>query len=262
MNTTAKIARFEIKDVVRSRWLIGYALFFLVVTDALLRFGSGEKALLSLVNVVLFVTPLVTVVFATVYQYNSREFIELLLAQPVRRRQLFGGLYLGLALPVSLVFVASVAVPVMIHHADNAVKIWTLVALLGTGLALTAVFTAIASLIVAKVDDRMKGLGLAIVLWLLLAVLYDGVVLLVVTIFADHAIEKPLLGLMVLNPIDLARVVLLLQFDVSALLGYTGAVMRQFFGGGAGVAVASVALTSWVAAPLLLAFRAFDRKDF
>jgi Cu-processing system permease protein len=262
MNTMAKIARFEIKDVVRSRWLIGYALFFLVVTDALLRFGSGEKALLSLVNVVLFVTPLVTVVFATVYQYNSREFIELLLAQPVRRRQLFGGLYLGLALPVSLVFAASVAVPVMIHHTDNAVKTWTLVALLGTGLALTAVFTAIASLIVAKVDDRMKGLGLAIVLWLMLAVLYDGVVLLVVTIFADHAIERPLLGLMVLNPIDLARVVLLLQFDVSALLGYTGAVMRQFFGGGAGVAVASVALTSWVAAPLLLAFRAFDRKDF
>ena len=43
MNTTAKIARFEIKDVVRSRWLIGYALFFLVVTDALLRFGSGRR---------------------------------------------------------------------------------------------------------------------------------------------------------------------------------------------------------------------------
>jgi Cu-processing system permease protein len=61
----------------------------------LLRFGSGEKALLSLVNVVLFVTPLVTLVFATVYQYNAREFIELLLAQPVKRRQLFGGLFLA-----------------------------------------------------------------------------------------------------------------------------------------------------------------------
>jgi Cu-processing system permease protein len=262
MNTTTKIARFEVQDVLRSRWLIGYALFFLVVTDALLRFGSGEKALLSLVNVVLFVTPLVTVVFATVYLYNSREFIELLLAQPVKRRQLFGGLYLGLAIPISLVFIASIAVPMMIHHANNAVAMGTLVSLLGTGVALTAVFTAIAFLIVARVDDRMKGLGLAIVLWLMFAVLYDGVVLLLVAIFADHAIERPLLGLMVLNPVDLARVVLLLRFDVSALLGYTGAVMRQFFSGAAGVAIASAALVGWIMVPLLLAFRAFDRKDF
>jgi Cu-processing system permease protein len=262
MNTTAKIARFEVQDVVRSRWLIGYALFFLVVTDALLRFGSGEKALLSLVNVVLFVTPLVTIVFATVYQYNSREFIELLLAQPVKRRQLFGGLYIGLALPVSLVFAATVAIPMIVHRGDNAVNTGTLIALLGTGVALTSVFTAIAFFIVARVDDRMKGLGVAIVVWLMMAVLYDGVVLLVVSIFADHAIERPLLGLMALNPIDLARVALLLQFDVSALLGYTGAVMRQFFGGSTGVGVVSAALACWVAAPLLLAFRAFDRKDF
>jgi Cu-processing system permease protein len=262
MNRTAKIARFEVQDVLRSRWLIGYALFFLVVTDALLRFGDGEKALLSLVNVVLFVTPLVTVVFATVYLYNSREFIELLLAQPVKRRQLFGGLYLGLAIPISLVFIASIAVPMMIHHANNAVAMGTLVSLLGTGVALTAVFTAIAFLIVARVDDRMKGLGLAIVLWLMFAILYDGVVLLLVAIFADHAIERPLLGLMVLNPVDLARVVLLLRFDVSALLGYTGAVMRQFFSGAAGVAIASAALVGWIMVPLLLAFRAFDRKDF
>jgi Cu-processing system permease protein len=262
MSTTAKIAAFEVRDVLRSRWLIGYAVFFLVVTDALLRFGSGEKALLSLVNVVLFVTPLVTLVFGTVYQYNSREFIELLLAQPVKRRQLFGGLYLGVALPLSVVFIASVAIPMLVHRGDTSVAIETLGALLGIGFLLTAVFTAIAFLVVARVDDRMKGLGVAIVLWLLFAVLYDGVVLLLVTIFADHALERPLLGLMALNPVDLARVALLLRFDVSALLGYTGAVMRQFFGGGFGLAIASSALAVWVAVPLLLAFRGFDRKDF
>lgn len=262
MSAVLKIASFEVRDVVRSRWLIGYAAFFLIVTDALLRFGGGEKALLSLVNVVLFVTPLVTIVFATVYQYNSREFIELLLAQPVKRRDLFGGLFLGLVVPVSLVFVATVAVPIFIHRGDNAVSTGTVLALLGAGVALTAVFTAIACFIVAKVDDRMKGLGLAIVFWLMLSILYDGVVLLVISVFADHAIERPLLGLMALNPVDLARVALLLRFDVSALMGYTGAVMRQFFGGTTGFTIVSAALACWIFAPLLLAFRAFDRKDF
>jgi Cu-processing system permease protein len=92
-------------------------------------------------------------------------------------------------------------------------------------------------------------------------VLYDGVVLLAVSILSDHAVERPLLALMVANPVDLARVALLLRFDISALLGYTGAEMRQFFGG-SGALVASAALAGWVAAPLVLAYRAFNRKDF
>lgn len=33
-----------------------------------------------------------------------------------------------------------------------------------------------------------------------------------------------------LNPIDLGRILVLLKMDVAALLGYTGAVFRQFLG--------------------------------
>jgi Cu-processing system permease protein len=263
MNVTVKVAKYEVRDVFRSRWLIGYALFFLLVTDALLRFGGGgEKALLSLVNIVLFVTPLVTIVFATVYMYNAREFTELLLTQPIKRRHVFGGLFAGLAGPLSLVFVAGVLAATILHAADNPVDVGTLVALLGAGVALTCVFTAIAFLIVARSDDRMKGLGVAIALWLMFAVLYDGLVLLLISIFADYPLEKAMLGLMAANPIDLARVVLLLHFDLSALLGYTGSIMRRFFGGGAGSLIAASALAVWAVGPLFLAFRAFERKDF
>ncbi len=56
--------------------------------------------------------------------------------------------------------------------------------------------------------------------------------------------------------------VLLLRFDVAALLGYTGAVFQQFFGGTRGTTIAVGALLVWVAAPLALAARAFARKDF
>jgi Cu-processing system permease protein len=174
---------------------------------------------------------------------------------------MFGGLYLGITIPVSAVFIAGIIVPVVIHRADNAVAVGTLLALIGSGVALTAIFTAFALLIVTRVDDRMKGLGLAIVVWLVLTVLYDGIVLLAASILSDHAIERPLLVLMVANPVDLARVALLLQFDISALLGYTGAAMRQFFGG-SGSIIAATALTGWVAAPLVLAYRSFGKKDF
>src|SRR5688500_20221466 len=99
---TRKITRYELSDVLRSRWLLAYSAFFLVVTVVLLRFTGGDaKGLLGLMNIVLLVIPLVTIVFSTMYFYHAREFIELLLAQPVSRRQLFAGLYQGLAAPLS-----------------------------------------------------------------------------------------------------------------------------------------------------------------
>lgn len=263
MKIIAKIAGYQLRDVIRSRWLFGYALFFLVLTDALLRFGGGgQKALLSLVNVVLFLIPLVTVVFSTVYLYHAREFIELLLAQPIRRHQLFAGLYLGLTAPLSLSFVAAVGIPFVMHHAAATAQPGTLLALLMTGVGLTFVFTALAFLIVSRSEDRLKGLGLAVSLWLVFAVLYDGLVLLFASILSNHSIERPLIALMLANPIDLARVALLLQFDVSALMGYTGAVLQKFFGSSLGMLLTIGALMLWIVIPIMAGLRAFQRKDF
>ena len=263
MKTIAKIAGYEIRDVIRSRWLVGYTLFFLVVTDALFRFGGGgEKALLSLINVVLFLIPLVAIVFSTVYLYAAREFIELLLAQPIGRRQVFCGLYLGLALPLSLSFLTAVSLPFALHRGAATAQPGTLAALLLIGVALTFIFSALGFLIVARTEDRLKGLGIAVAVWVFLALLYDGLVLLLISVMADHAIERPLLALMLVNPMDLARVALLLQFDVAALLGYTGAVLQKFFGRSTGIVVTSMAILAWVVAPLFAGIRAFQKKDF
>lgn len=260
---TAKVIKYELRDVVRSRALLAYAAFFLVTGDALLRFGGADpRALLGLMNVVLLVIPLVAVVFGTMYVYHAREFVELLLAQPVGRRQLFAGLYLGLALPLAAAFALGLAIPVTIHGAWAPALRGTVLTLLGIGVVLTMVFTAIALVIAVRVEDRVRGLGLAVALWLGAAVLYDGVVLLVATMFAAYPLERPMLGLMLANPVDLARVVLLLRFDVAALMGYTGAVFQRFFGSAGGAALAAGALALWIAVPIWVGARAFQRKDF
>ena len=262
MNTVGRIVRYALSDVLRSRWLLAYALFFLIASDGLLRFGGGDaKALLSLVNVVLFVIPLVSMVFGTVYVYDSREFTELLLAQPLRRGRIFAGLYLGLALPLSAAFAAATAIPFLVHRVPVA-ALGTLAALLATGTMLTLVFTALAFVVATRFDDRLRGLGIAIGTWLGLALLYDGAVLVIAATFAEYPLEGPMLGLMLANPVDLARVLLLLQFDVAALMGYTGAVFERFFGGTTGTIAATLALAAWVAVPVALGARAFRRKDF
>ena len=122
--------------------------------------------------------------------------------------------------------------------------------------------TALATLTAVVVDDRSRRLGAALIVWMLGTLLYDGVILLVVTVFADYPLELALIGLTLVNPVDLARVLLLLRFDAGALMGYTGAVFERFFGTGEGIIVAACALVVWSSAPLVLAARRFRAKDF
>ena len=263
MNTTAKIIKYELSDITRSTWILVYALFFLAVTEALFRFGSGSaKALLSLSNIVLIIIPLVSIVFGTMYLYNTREFTELLLAQPVDRKTLFAGLYAGLALPLSAAFLIGVGVPFALHGVQATSHYTTLLVMTLSGVLLTFIFVALAFLIAVRVEDKVRGLGVSILLWLLFSVMYDGLVLLLAGVFADYPLEKPMLALMLFNPIDLARVLLLLTFDVSALMGYTGAVFEQFFGSLLGVVASVSALVVWVIVPLALGMRLFKKKDF
>jgi len=258
---TLKILRYQTRDVLRNRWIPGYALFFMLITDALFRFGGdGERVILSLMNLVLLLVPLSAVMLGVMYLYSSREYIELLLTQPIRRSELFVGLFGGLALPLSAAFVVGVTVPFLLHGA--ALMGAALPILLGTGVLLTVIFVALAFALALATEDRTRGMGLALLAWMAFAVLYNGLVLLVVQLFADYPLERVVIALSVLNPIDLGRILLLLNLDAAALMGFTGAVFERFFGGSTGKLVTLAALSLWLAAPLLIGHRAFLRKNF
>jgi Cu-processing system permease protein len=263
LHTTTQIFQHELRDVARSKWVVAYALGFGLVTDLLFRFGGGSaQVLLSLLNVVLILIPLVSLVFGTMYLYHAREFTQLMLSQPVRRGSLFGGLYLGLALPLAAGFALGVGLPFLWHGVEAASHLGLLALMTGAGVLLTFIFVALAFVVALRFEDRAKGLGVALLAWLLLAVIYDGLVLAVVHIFAAYPLEQPMLVLALLNPVDLARVALLLHLDHAALMGYTGAVFARFFGSTAGTGLALGALTLWLIVPLGLGLRRFQRKDF
>lgn len=257
-----KVAKPQVRNLVRSRWLLCYVTFFLVVAEGLLRFtGEDSRTLLSIGNIVLFVVPLVTLVYGTIYLYNSREFIELLLAQPLRRRTVFAGLYLGIAVPLALAFAVGTSLPFVMHGIAIEEQRSFATILIG-GSALTLIFTGIAFCIALRFEDRLTGLGAGMATWLVFALVYDGIILFAVALLSDHSVEKSLLAASLANPIDLVRIALLLQFDVSALMGYTGAVFNRFFSGAVGLAVIAAALTTWIIMPLGAGFVAFKRKDF
>ncbi|MBE2185697.1 MAG: hypothetical protein IAE99_02870 [Rhodothermales bacterium] len=253
------VFRYHVRDVLRSRWTLGYGGLLLALTEALFRMGSGaEQVLLSLSNVALVLVPLVSLVFGTVYLYSAREFVELMLSQPLPRRALFAGLYAGLAVPLAAAFALGVLLPFAVR-AETSKALFVLV---GSGLALTLIGCAIAAYLTVRFDDRLRGLGAALSVWLVAAVLYDGLLLLLGTAFSNYPLEAPLLALTVLNPVDLARTLLILNFDAAALLGYTGIVFERFFKTGLGVSLSLLSLGFWTVLPLWRAARRFETKDF
>jgi Cu-processing system permease protein len=134
--------------------------------------------------------------------------------------------------------------------------------MLVAGVALTAVFGAIATLIAGVVEDRLRALGVALAVWGLMTIAWDGLILWTTVVLADRPLEGPLLAMTFLNPVDLARVLLTLRLDISAMMGYTGAVFTRVLGGWTGTLAAVTGLAMWALLPGLLALRAFKRRDF
>src|SRR5690606_3296192 len=92
-----KIIKYVIADLLRSRAIMVYAVLLLVLSFSVFSIEDHpEKGVVSLLNIVLFVVPLVSIVFSTVYLYNSAEFIELLVSQPLKRRTIWISLFAGL----------------------------------------------------------------------------------------------------------------------------------------------------------------------
>ena len=110
--------------------------------------------------------------------------------------------------------------------------------------------------------DKLKGVGLALFTWLFLAVIYDGLMLMYFIVFSEYPIEQHAIVLCLLNPIDLSRIFIMLQLDISALMGYSGAVFQKFFGTGMGMTVSLLALATWIVIPILGLLAIARKKDY
>lgn len=258
-----KILKYSFYDLMRSRWSYVYFAFYLALGFVLLFLNSDlSKAVITLMNVIIVLVPLIGTIFGVMYFYNSKEFTELLLAQPLKRSTIFLGQYFGVAGSLSLSLVLGLGIPFVLYGLFESKAIWNFVLLLVTGAFLTLIFTALAFNIALRNENKIKGFGYAVLLWLFLAVIYDGLFLLSLMVFEEYPLDKFSLIATMLNPIDLSRILILLKLDISALLGYTGAIFKKFFGTNLGFFVSLAVLIVWTVIPIFLLSRKARRKDF
>ncbi len=258
-----KIFKYSFYDVLRSRWTILYFLFFLFSTLTLLYLSNNlSKAIASLMNVAITIIPLISMIFGVMHYYNSRDFIDLLLSQPIQRKNVFFGQYLGLSVSLSSSFFFGTIIPFAVYGTLVSNEIWNFGILIISGVLLTFIFVALAFFISLLNEDKIKGFGIAILIWLYLAVLYDGMILLFFISFNDYPMETPSIILTILNPIDLSRVLILLKLDISVLMGYTGALFNKFFGTSLGMLMSFLSMILWLTFLLWGINRVSAKKDF
>lgn len=252
-----KIFKYVVTDILRNKIVLIYTVFLLAASLSV--FGledNSSKGLLSLLNIILIIVPLVNIIFSSIYIYNSAEFIELLVSQPLKRKSIWLSLFTGLAASLSLAFFIGAGIPVLIFQ-PNTIG-FTMIAV---GILLSIIFVAIAMLATVNTRDKAKGIGAAIMIWLYFSLLFDGFVLFLLFQFADYPMEKPMIAISAFNPIDLSRILILLQLDVSAMMGYTGAVFKDFFGTFTGIAFSIISLLLWIVLPVWYAAHKFNTKD-
>jgi Cu-processing system permease protein len=252
-----KIIKYVMADILRNKIIIAYTLFLAIVSLGVFSLEDNtSKGVLSMLNIILIIVPLVSIIFSTIYVYNSAEFIELLVSQPLKRTSLWLSIFTGLALSMSAAFFVGCGLPVLIFAPTG-----TGLIMAGMGLLTTMIFVAISLLASVFTRDKAKGIGVSVLLWLFFTVVFDGIVLFLLFRFMDYPLEKTMIALSCLNPIDLARILILLKLDISALMGVTGAVFRDFFGNGWGMMIALSIMMTWTLLPLWLSVRKFNRKD-
>jgi len=252
-----KLTKFILEDLLRN-WIIHlFSLFLLLAIIGLVSLeGQEDKALVSILNLVLLAVPMMVMVFSTIYYYNMSDFITLILAQPVKRGQVLGSLVLGLGVVFSIA--VGLGLGFALWWLKGSVAAWTLLAV---GMVMIWVFVALAVLAGVLTKDKTRGMGLSLLIWGYFVLIFDGIILLLMYNFSEYPIEKGVLFITFFNPVDLGRILVLMKTEAAALMGYSGAVFSHFFASGWSSIIALSILGLWALFPIMISSKLFRHKD-
>jgi Cu-processing system permease protein len=267
------IAGEEYRRALETRWLFGFAAAFAALVLGLSYFGLSQsreigfqgfaRVTLSLMNLVLLVVPLCGLLLGVTSIAGSGETLPLLLAQPVSRGEVLAGKFLGLAAALAVTQALGFGgggLVVAFNAGTDQVPGYIVLTLMSLVLGWLCLAAALA--IAAIWPDRLKAVASALLLWLMMVVAYDLAVLGATTMLSGLPLESVLFPALLINPVDLARVMVTLAVGSGALFGPTSAVLVKLFGTTGGAALGATVLVIETAVPLAIAAHVFRRRDW
>ncbi|WP_315766063.1 MULTISPECIES: ABC transporter permease subunit [unclassified Bradyrhizobium] len=269
------IARKEIHQAVRNRWVLAATLLLAGLALSLTFLGSaptgavGVRALdvviVSLSSLTIFLIPLIALLIShdAIVGDMERGTMLLLLSYPVARWQVLVGKFLGhlavLAFATCLGYGIAAAALIVAGNQIDPDSLAAFGAMIGSSVLLGAMFVAMGYLVSALVRDRGTAAGLCIGLWLLLVLIYDMGLLGILALDQGRSISASAVDAMLLiNPTDAYRLFNLTGFaNVSTFAGMAGLAQSTTLSAG----VLLIALLLWTLVPLGLAAFAFSRRE-
>ena len=267
------VAREEYRRALESRWLFGFTTLLAALVLGLSFFGLAQgrevgfqgfaRVTLSLMNLVLFIVPLTGLMLGVTSIAGGGGALPLLLAQPVSRAEVLLGKFTGLAGALTVAqAVGFGAGGTLVAVNAGADQIPGFLALTGLSIALGWLTISVALCIAVVWPDRLKAMSAALLLWLLMVVAYDLVVLGATAVLRGISLQSVLFPALLLNPIDLVRVLTTLAVGSGSLFGPTSAVLMKMFGTHAGVTLGLLVLAVESAVPMLVAVKVFRGRDW
>jgi Cu-processing system permease protein len=220
-HTITLIAAEEFRINARNRWIIAFGWVFALLTLAISYFGMVTAAQVgfqgftrttaSLVNLVLYLVPMVALIMA-VLSFSADGGSELLLAQPVTRTQVLLGKLAGVyaALAVALLFGFGVSGLVIALQA-GAEGMGPYLFFVAHTLLLALVFAVLGSLVSVAASNRARAIGVALAVWFFFVIFYDLLIIGAGFLFREHIANLIIFLSLFGNPVDLARVASLIS---------------------------------------------------
>jgi Cu-processing system permease protein len=237
VNSIWTIARKELSDSFRNRWLIAIALIFATLALGIAWFGAAASGqvgyastpatIASLASLGIFLIPLIALLLAYDAIVGEEEggTLLLLMTYPLSRSQLLLGKFLGHGLTLALATligfgVAGVAIGVLVDGISVAILAGAMLRFIVSTMLLGWSFIALAYVVSVRVSEKPVAAGLALAIWFFFVLVFD-LVLLGVLVASEGSFSADLLPwLLLLNPTDIYRLLNIVAFgDASQLSG-------------------------------------------
>ena len=256
------ILKAEISESIRNKWLLIYGLSFLIFIALINSQGISQtgQTVVSLLNLILLIIPLFSMLFGSVSFSESLPYMELTLIHGASRKELFFGKYLGLGCGLTISFFIGSLVG-LVPFLDSWDDIEFIFLLLFLGVLLNFIFLSISfilSIFLLKKEIILAG---SLLVWFYFYILYDIMIMGTVILFKDYPLEIPILIMVALNPVDLVRVVLLLNMDLSTIMGIGTASVKSVLGNIYGVLCSCAVLFFWIWFLFKISLKKFMTKD-
>ncbi|MCG7393216.1 ABC transporter permease [Microvirga sp. ACRRW] len=269
------VARKEIQEGLRNRWVLATTLLLAALALSLTFLGSaptgnvGARALdvviVSLSSLTIFLLPLIALLIShdAIVGEMERGTMLLLLSYPVARWQVLLGKFVGhlsiLAFATLLGYGAAAGALIATGEIIDGESWMAFSSMIGSSILLGAAFIAVGYLVSALVRERGTAAGIAIGIWLVFVLIYDMALLGLLVVDQGQVLSGGLLNaLLLLNPTDAYRLFNLTGSDnVSAFSGMAGVAQTTTLG----PSVLLAALAAWALLPLGLAALAFSRRE-